>query len=279
MNEHALLAGWQNERRAMVKFGMELAGLKPSAGRVPLTGHFPRLDSTVDTRTQIGPIARSVEDLSLALSIIAGPDGRDPGVAPMPLGDWRDVDVRRLRVATFSDFSNATPDDDTRVAVNNACNALADAGAVVEESLPPRIDEAWDITMMYWARVESSALTEWQPPREHTLTVDQIERGMFAWGRLKREFLTWVQSCDAVVCPAAPSPAMLLSDQHDPKPFVFTLPFSLTGWPVVVVRAGTSSGGMPIGVQVAARPWRDDVALATARQIEVALGGWQPPNL
>jgi amidase len=88
-----------------------------------------------------------------------------------------------------------------------------------------------------------------------------------------------LQSYDAVVCPAAPSSAMLLSDKHDPKPFVFMLPFSLTGWPVVVVRAGTSDNGMPIGVQVAARPWRDDLALAAARQIEVSLGGWQRPPL
>ena len=256
-----------------------VAGLKPSAGRVPLTGHFPRIDSMIDTRTQIGPLARSVEDLALVLSIIAGPDGRDAGVAPMPLGDWRDVDLHGLRVATFSEFSHATPDDDTRTAVRNACRALADAGAIVEEALPPRIDEAWEITMMYWQRVDSAALTEWQPPREHTLTVDQIERSLFAWGRLRREFLAWLQSYDAVVCPAAPGPAMLLSDTHDPKPFIFTLPFSLTGWPVVVMRAGASSGGMPIGVQVAAQPWRDDVALAAARQIEVSLGGWQVPSL
>jgi amidase len=256
-----------------------VAGLKPSAGRVPLTGHFPRLDSTVDTRTQIGPLARSVEDLALALSIIAGPDGRDPGVAPVPLGDWRDVDMRGLRVATFEEFAKAKPDAATRAAVRDACRALSDAGATIEESVPPRIDEAWDITMMYWARVESASLTEWTPPREHTLTAEQIERGMFAWGRLKREFLSWVQSYDAVVCPTAPSSAMLLSDKHDPKPFVFMLPFSLTGWPVVVVRAGTSDNGMPIGVQVAARPWRDDLALAAARQIEVSLGGWQRPPL
>jgi amidase len=256
-----------------------VAGLKPTAGRVPLTGHFPRLDSTVDTRTQIGPLARSIEDLSLALSIIAGPDGRDPGVAPVPLADWRNVDLRGMRVATFDQFAKATPDAGTRSAVLAACQALRDAGALVEESLPPRIDEVWDITMTYWGRVGSVSLTEWSPPREHTLTVDQIERGMFVWGRLRREQLGWLQSFDAVVCPASPAPAMLLSEKHDPKPFVYTLPFSLTGWPVVVVRAGTSAGGMPIGVQIAAQPWRDDVALAAARQVEISLGGWQRPPL
>jgi len=59
--------------------------------------------------------------------------------------------------------------------------------------------------------------------------------------------------------------------------FSYALPYSLTGWPCVVVRAGTSSEGLPIGVQVVARPWREDVALAVARLIETIFGGWQHP--
>ncbi len=55
--------------------------------------------------------------------------------------------------------------------------------------------------------------------------------------------------------------------------------YNLTGWPAAVVRAGTSSEGLPIGVQVVARPWRDDVALAVAQHIEKVLGGWQPPPI
>lgn len=61
--------------------------------------------------------------------------------------------------------------------------------------------------------------------------------------------------------------------------FSYAMTHSLTGWPVVVVRAGTSPEGLPIGVQVAARPWHEDVALAVARKIEMALGGWKRPSL
>ncbi len=85
-----------------------VAGLKPSAGRVPLTGHFPRIDHLSDPRTQIGPLARHVEDLALALEVIAGVDWRDPSVAPVPLGDWRAVELRGLRVATFTAFEGAS---------------------------------------------------------------------------------------------------------------------------------------------------------------------------
>ena len=53
----------------------------------------------------------------------------------------------------------------------------------------------------------------------------------------------------------------------------------MTGWPAAVVRGGTSPEGLPIGVQVVARPWREDVALALAARLEAALGGWQRPPL
>jgi amidase len=55
--------------------------------------------------------------------------------------------------------------------------------------------------------------------------------------------------------------------------------YNLTGWPGVVVRGGTSPEGLPIGVQLVARPWREDVALAVAQYLEEALGGWQRPPL
>ncbi len=255
-----------------------IAALKPSAGRVPLTGHFPRIDSMIDTRTQIGPLARSVEDLALVLPIIAGPDGRDPGAAPVPLGDWRAVDLHGLRVAMFTEFAGATADDDSVATVRNATAALADAGAQIEDAVPPRIEESWDITQVHWHRVRSWSWSEWRTASEHRLTTDQIERGLFAWGRLQRAFLSFMDQYDLIVCPAAPGSAPDLGSITE-RDFIFTLPFSLTGQPCVVVRAGTSCEGLPIGIQVVARQWRDDVAIAAAARIETALGGFCPPSL
>ena len=59
----------------------------------------------------------------------------------------------------------------------------------------------------------------------------------------------------------------------------YTQTYNLTGWPGAVVRCGTSPEGLPIGVQVIARPWREDVALAVAKRLEEALGGFQPPAI
>jgi amidase len=81
---------------------------------------------------------------------------------------------------------------------------------------------------------------------------------------------------DILLCPAAANVAPLLTERVTGETYAYTLPFSLTGNPVVVVRAGQSAG-MPIGVQVVGRLWEDATALAAARTIEQASGGWQPP--
>jgi amidase len=255
-----------------------IAGLKPTNGRVPLTGHFPRINPLSDPRTQIGPMARYTEDLALVLPIISGPDDRDSSVIPMPLDDWMGVALKDLNVATFSGFDGASASADTIAALEAAAGALLHAGAHVEESLPPRIEESLDITQRYWRRVESYSWNEWNPDKpKHHLTSEEIERSIFEWDRLRRAFLTFMRGDDLILCPVSGAPAGFGAETD--TDFIYTLPFSLTGWPCAVVRGGTSADGLPIGVQVVARPWRDDVALAAAGRIEASLGGWQPPPL
>jgi amidase len=73
---------------------------------------------------------------------------------------------------------------------------------------------------------------------------------------------------------------MLHGSTYDRLPaFSYTMTYNLTGWPAVVVRAGSTRGGLPIGVQIVARPWREDVALAVASIIEKDLGGYRCPPL
>ncbi|MGP4097641.1 amidase family protein [Nonomuraea sp. KM90] len=86
-----------------------IAGLKPTFGRVPLTGHFPRCGALEDGRTAIGPLATCVRDLALALAVIAGPDGLDAGVAPVPLGDPDTVSLAGLRVGVMTPASDWSP--------------------------------------------------------------------------------------------------------------------------------------------------------------------------
>ena len=100
--------------------------------------------------------------------------------------------------------------------------------------------------------------------------------------RYEAEMLTFLRNYDAIVCPAYTQPALahgasILDDNF--RGFSHTMAFNLTGWPAAVVCCGESSSGLPIGVQVAARPWREDVALAVAASLEKALGGWKAPEL
>ena len=254
-----------------------IAGLKPTTGRIPLTGHFPFISAMNDPRTTIGPLARYVEDLALTLPVLAGIDGKDPSVIPMPAADWRVVDVRSLRVAFYTHHAEAEPTRKTAETCHQAAKTLESVCASVEEVLPPRIEEAYDITRQYWERPESMAMEAWVPDGKVKLSSEEIERHLFMWDRFRRALIGFVADYDVILTPAAECPAMPHGTDNGRIPY--TLPYSLTGWPCVVVRGGTSPEGMPIGVQVVARPWRDDVALAVAQVIEGACGGWKPPAL
>jgi len=83
-----------------------------------------------------------------------------------------------------------------------------------------------------------------------------------------------------VLSPVCAFPGMVHGSTYDVlEAFSYTMTYNLSGWPAAVVRAGASPEGLPIGVQVAARPWREDVALSAAQFLEGALSGFQPPAL
>src|SRR5262249_40683490 len=123
-----------------------IAGIKPTSGRVPRTGHIvPFGMGAVDALTQLGPMARYVEDLILTLPIIAGVDWRDPAIVPMPLGDPSAVSMTGLRVAMYTDNGLMSPTPETAAAVRAAATALAEAGAIVEEDRPAVLERTVDL--------------------------------------------------------------------------------------------------------------------------------------
>lgn len=68
-------------------------------------------------------------------------------------------------------------------------------------------------------------------------------------------------------------------DKGNIKIMFSTLLYNIMGWPAIVVRCGTASDGLPIGVQIIANAWRDDIALAVAKALEEIAGGWQAPAI
>jgi amidase len=240
-------------------------GLKPTSGRVPLTGHFPAIGHLSDPRTVIGPLARSVEDLALALSVISGPDGVDPSCHPVSLGDRSTVDVGALRIGV-TDLGGQDLRPEAWAAVQGAGRRLAARGAVVDVVELPILKEALEITQAYWARPESMSHKEWRPWGPSTLSADAVEESLFRWERLQRRLEAVMRDWDVLLCPVTPGPAPphRLLDAQD---YLYTLPFSLTGQPAASVPAGWV-GDLPLGVQVVGRRWREDVVLAVAGALQ-----------
>ncbi len=239
-----------------------IASLKPTAGLVPSTGAYALPGGLSDPRSQVGPMARFVSDLALVLPLLVGPDDVDSAVVPVPLAR-RTLKLKGLKVAWYADDGIAKPTQPIAATVKSAAHALSAAGCQLTEARPPALKEAHQVTLGYWG--------------DKRMSHDRLYK---RWDAFRTAMLGFMSGFDLVVSPVAPDIAPLYRSKYVPTDmFSYTIPFSLCGNPCVVVRAGTSPEGMPIGVQVVARNWHDDVALRGARCIERALGGWRPASV
>ncbi len=268
-----------------------IAGLKPTAGRVPRTGHIIDYEGAGQFLTHIGPLARHVDDLAYVLTILAGPDRRDPYVAPVPLGDPAAVTVRGLRVAHFTTLAPLEPTPETAAVVASAVDALGRAGATVRPFAPVDAALLYEkyMAVLYgdggaavsrilerWGTVDSPLRDRLR--RSPALPGAEIT-ALFEWlDRWKSRMLGLFAEHDAIVCPVNVAPAPR-HGTFDRASAVYTQIFNVTGWPSTAVRAGTSKEGLPIGVQVVAHPWREDVSLALAGLLEKSLGPFAGPKL
>ena len=273
-----------------------IAGLKPTSGRVPSTGHVVSYDlGALSPLTQIGPLARSVEDIQLILPIISGTDGCDPSVVPMPLGDSDAVELRKLRGAFCIDNGIVSPTSETRKVVQDGVSALVDAGVSFDEAWPGEALEAtelWRELIMadggVWIErlLEAFGTTEVHPSvKDRFLGGDPISAAEYTAlltriDRFRSGMIRFMENYDFILCPANAFPAARHGEIFARGDgYTYTRVFNLTGWPAAVVRGGTSPEELPIGFQVAARPWREDVALAVAAFLESKFDGWQRPPI
>jgi amidase len=239
-----------------------IAALKPTTGLIPSTGAYALPGGLTDPRSQVGPMARFVADLILTLPLLIGPDGVDSGVVPVPFAR-RTPKLKGLKVAWYADDGMARPTHAITTVVRAAAHALAKAGCEVTEARPPALHEAHQVTLGYWG--------------DKRMSHDRLYK---RWDAFRTAMLGFMSGFDLIVTPVAPDIAPLYRSKYVPTHlFSYTIPYSLSGNPCVVVRAGTSPEGMPIGVQVVARNWHDDVALRAAQSIERALGGWRPASV
>jgi len=277
-----------------------IAGLKPTQGRVPRTGHTPSFGGMFDSLQQVGPLARWVEDLAYLLPILSGPDEIDPSIVPVAHGDPYAVNLGALRVAWYTNNGSETPPTpETVAAVTEAARLMASLGATVTEDAPVALlracndarsaiqrgdGSAWIDRMAAKAGTDADHLMvrrggQAVPTGKFTELLEQLDAS-------RSDLLGWFKSYDLIVCPVNATPAQPFPAPGERPPassagknYAFTGVFNNTGWPAAVVRGGTSPDGLPIGVQFVGHPWKEHIVIAAAAALERRTGGWRPPAL
>ena len=279
-----------------------IVGLKPTHGRVPMTGGWP---ATLLRFMHAGPMARTVGDVALELSIIAGPDGADYYAPPVPVPDSWDLDtpLSEIRVGWNSggDFGPVEPE--VSQVIERAASVLAEAGCQVEEVTIPGLTEK-DTQWIHQTIYTPESVLYLEPivaGRERELT-PEIQARLVTSPPSLREFLEAQEQCEALrqdvknffgqyhllLCPSSLYPAfphgvlehtiagesVMLENTYRTN-----VPWDLTGSPVVSVPFGWSADGLPIGVQLVGRHFDEARVLRVAAALEEMGGatGTHPP--
>lgn len=263
-----------------------LFGLKPTFGRLPRTGSFPFVASL----DHLGPLARSVGDLVLAYDAMQGHDAGDPGCAERavePVARRLGEGIGGLRIARAGEYFRQGMTAEAEAAVETVCAALGVAAQVELPEAARARAAAYVITTVEGATLHLGRLRAQAEDFDPDVRDRLIAGAMLPAPLLvqAQKFRRWYQArvaalfenLDAIIAPATPCTAPELGQ----KTFMlggvelpvranlglYTQPISFIGLPVVAVPV---PGALPIGVQVIAAPWREDVALRIAAQLEHA---------
>ncbi|MFC3327305.1 amidase [Mesorhizobium cantuariense] len=265
-------------------------GLKPTEHRVSLAGAFPDPGGaarSVRLMSCLGPLARSVEDLWLIYQIIAGPDGSDTDLAPVPVEDIPKLNLKTLRIAFAPSFPGFPVAGDISAAVEDLARQLQGAGAVVEEAKLPKLDLHDDLEQGGALIGMMMEVAQPEPPEEPT----PVSRWFEALARRDRSILAWdrfFENHDALLCPVAMTTAFPHCEPGTPikvdgkEQSYWMLPaygavFNYSGHPALSMPCGLDSAGLPIGLQLVGRRWSESRLLGIARAIESLAGGFRRP--
>jgi Asp-tRNA(Asn)/Glu-tRNA(Gln) amidotransferase A subunit family amidase len=265
-----------------------VAALKPTAGRLSLEGS---LDERLGlgggmVANQPGIFARDARDIDLVLGVLDGAADR----RGLPAST---AAVAGVRVGVYSDNGVLTPSPSIRRAVDEAAAAAARAGAVVLEFAPPAAHEALELfdtvfcadgaagleRVLEGGRMHPRVAAAIDAARGHELDAAGLAGLAHRIDQYRHRFERALDAAgvDAVLCPAYAVPAVhhgtseavILGQSYASLWNLLGFPAGVT--PVTAVKAGEEPGsaGLPIGVQVAARPWREDLVLGLMRAVGV----------
>ncbi len=282
-----------------------ICGLKPTPGRIPATGHFPTSVGPFALLGVVGPMARTVEDLKVLFEVMQGPDDGDPSAAPVPVRWPSRDDLKKLRIGYFEDDGRTPVTAETRAAVRTAADALKTAGFEVEPFRLEGLEQARRLWWQLFGIAGGMLLGPMTKGRESELSpiLKQFSSWVAAEPSHTAQTLldTWIMR-DAVrmqifsqmreypilLCPVASIPAFRHGERSWEiegqtvkylDAWSYSEWFNLLGTPAAVVPVGRSKEGLPIGVQIVARPWQEELVLSVAAELEAQRGPWQAPNI
>jgi Asp-tRNA(Asn)/Glu-tRNA(Gln) amidotransferase A subunit family amidase len=275
-----------------------ICGLKPTPGRIPITGHFPKSGGPFAFLGAVGPMARTIADLTTMFAVMAGPDDGDPSSAPVSACQVNEKELKQISVGCFEDDGRTPVTKETRAAVKRAVELLSESGLRIEEFRPEGLEEA----RHYWWKFFGTAGGMIFTPmlRGHEKELSPTFREFFLWtsaepahtgesllttwlrrDELRENILRQMRKYPVLICPTAAIPAFRHGEREwtiDGKTVKYLDAwsycewFNLLGFPAVVVPMGLSEEGLPIGIQIVGRPWEEETILAIAAILERAGG-------
>lgn len=281
-----------------------ICGLKPTPGRIPSTGHFPKSGGPFALLGVVGPMARTVADLNLLFEAMAGPDDGDPFSAPVSLRAVSQGELRATSIGFFEDDGRTPVTPETRLAVVQAANLLSERGLRVDRFRPDGLEEARQLWWKFFGTAGGMILGPMTRGRESELspilrefsswtgaepahTGDSLLATWLSRDDVRERILLQMREHPVLLCPTAAIPAFRHGErewQLEGKTVKYLDAwsycewFNLLGFPAAVIPMGRSPEGLPIGVQIVGRPWEEELVLAVASLLEEGRGAHPQPS-
>jgi amidase len=281
-----------------------ICSLKPTPGRVPGVGHLPPCVGPFSTLGAIGPMARTIDDVALMFRTVVGQDRQDPVSPPVALRELTLEDLRAHTIGYFEDDGIVPVTAETRAAVQAAAQCLREAGFRVEPFRPRTLEQ---LRKLWWTFFVQCGAMFYEPEirgrRERLspifreflkiaeasgpLTATELLNAWAESDLLRAKTLEEMREHPVLLCPVASIPAFRPGERSwriEGRDVAYldavrhTQWFNVLGAPAAVVPVGHSPEGLPIGVQVVARPFEDEAALGVAAVVDAAFG-YRPPPL
>jgi Asp-tRNA(Asn)/Glu-tRNA(Gln) amidotransferase A subunit family amidase len=280
-----------------------ICALKPTAGRFPAAGHLPPCLGPFAFLGSIGPMARTIGDVRLLFETLAGQDAIDPNSAPVPHRRFSREEAKQVPIGYFEDDGLVPVTAETRGAIQQAAQSLRDQGFTVKPFRPASLEAARKLWFTFFVQCGAMLYAPTIRGREQELsptfrdflaiaraasplTADSLLDAWVESDKVRSRLLDEMRAFPILLCPVCSIPAF--------KPFErrwtidgqsvdyldamrFTQWFNLLGGPAAVVPVMRSAEGLPIGVQIAGRPWADELVLEVADALDSAFGYKPPP--